>query len=108
MTWCFRSERSVNKPPDVLGVSLPSSVLPVSEVLCLESSSSSEPDPRSLSRPPFSRLLLELLSEVWDTPNLTHGGGREEERGVSVTSPTCHSTSSSSGIHLQFPTWFWI
>lgn len=62
----------------VLGVlSLLSSRLPGSEAHCLESSSSSEPDPRSRSRPPFSR----LLSEVWDTPNLTHTHthGRERE-----------------------------
>lgn len=98
--------------PGVLGVlSLLSSRLPGSEALCLESSSSSEPDPRSRSRPPFSR----LLSEVWDTPNLTHTHRerkksclmrQRENRGrelhIDITSPTLF-------LDLEFlPTLFWI
>lgn len=44
--------------------------LPVSDVFCCESSSSSDSELRSRSLPPFSKLLLELPVEVWDTPNL--------------------------------------
>lgn len=46
---------------------------PVSDAFCWESSSSSDSDPRSLSLPPFSMLLLELPTEVWETPNLEVG-----------------------------------
>lgn len=56
---------------------------PASDVFCCEesslsSSSSSDPELRSRSLPPFSKLLLELPVEVWDTPNLRarrSGGG---------------------------------
>lgn len=57
--------------------------LPASDAFCCEesslpslpslppsSSSSSDPELRSRSLPPFSKLLLELPVEVWDTPNL--------------------------------------
>lgn len=44
--------------------------LPVSDVFCCESSSSSDSELRSRSLPPFSKLLRELPVEVWDTPNL--------------------------------------
>lgn len=44
--------------------------LPVSDVFCCESSSSSDSELRSRSLPPFSKLLLELPVEVWETPNL--------------------------------------
>lgn len=50
--------------------------LPESDVFCSSDSSSSDSDPRSRSLPPFSMLLLELPSEVWETPNLgTNGNG---------------------------------
>lgn len=43
---------------------------PVSDVFCSKSSSSSDSEPQSCSCPPFSKLLRELPSDVWDTPNL--------------------------------------
>lgn len=57
-----------------------SSNLPVSDVFCWESSSSSDSDPRSRSLPPFSMLLLELSAEVWETPNLEVGDNGEKLR----------------------------
>lgn len=55
---------------------------PASDVFCCgesSSSSSSDPELRSLSLPPFSKLVLELPVEDWDTPNLrarrSDGGG---------------------------------
>lgn len=53
-----------------------SSYLPGSDVFCSESSSSSDSDPRSRSLPPFSMLLLEPPSEVWETPNLEGSDNR--------------------------------
>lgn len=52
----------------------------MSDVFCSESSSSSDSDPRSRSLPPFSMLLLELPSEVWETPNLEERKLRGGER----------------------------
>lgn len=57
-----------------------SSNLPVSDVFCWESSSSSDSDPRSRSLPPFSMLLLELPAEVWETPNLEVSDNGEKLR----------------------------
>ncbi len=66
---------------DVFCGKLLSSNLPVSDVFCSESSSSSDSDPRSRSLPPFSMLLLELPSEVWETPNLEERGNGRKLRG---------------------------
>lgn len=56
---------------------LKSSVVPASDVLSLESSSSS--DPQSCSWPPFSMLPLESPSEVGDTPNLKDGANNDQQ-----------------------------
>ena len=54
--------------------------VPESDVFCSSDSSSSDSDPRSRSLPPFSMLLLELPSEVWETPNLGTNGNRYKLR----------------------------
>lgn len=78
----FRSDGAVAETPSPPPLHLISR--PASDAFCCEesslppsSSSSSEPELRSRSLPPFSKLLLELPVEVWDTPNLRarRGGG---------------------------------